>query len=76
MLVRKLKQKYIDNNTAFATVVSADEGATTMLLQNNFLAQTQPNSSRRNTQNNAYKTVGVGQQVADYGAKTRYSTNS
>ena len=48
MLVRKLKQKYIDSNPAFA-LVNNDEGISTCnLLQNNFLTTQRSNSKRYN----------------------------
>ena len=69
MLVRKLKQKYIDNNAAFSTMLLQDN-ETANLLSNNFMNNS-AKATRRNHSKNA-TTLGS----VDNAGSSRYRTKT
>ena len=73
MLVRKLKQKYIDSNPAFA-LVNNDEGMSTCnLLQNNFLTSQRSSSKRYNPKSSIEYGSVPHRQTSMQNARTRNS---
>lgn len=70
MLVRKLKQKYIDNNAAFSTMLLQDN-ETANLLSNNFM-----NNSAKATRRNHSKHATATGSIDNHVGSSRYRTKT
>ena len=73
MLVRKLKQKYIDSNPAFALVNNEEGMSTCNLLQNNFLTSQRSSSKRYNPKSSIEYGSAPHRQCSMQNARTRNS---